>query len=330
MPANCLRRVEQRRLSAGHTGINDPRARAEQYKNIHESIDSLPWASYDLKCNAKRMMSIVDFHTHAFPDSLAERAVPALAKAAAVPAHLDGTLESLLRSMDRADIECAVVASIATKPGQFESILNWSRSIASSRVIPFASVHPADDAAVAHLHEIIANGIRGIKLHPYYQDFDLDEPRMLPLYSTLEELGLIVLCHTGFDMAYPRTRRCDPVKIARVLDRFPDLRFVATHLGAWEDWDEVSKLLIGRPVYLDTAYSIEFSGGERAREMILAHPAEYVLFGSDSPWDDQGRAIMSIRQLGFGAERERLILGLNARRLLGMPGGGSHPPESAN
>ena len=275
-------------------------------------------------------MPIIDFHTHAFPDSLAERAVPALAKAAASPAHLDGTLDSLLRSMDAAGIEKAVVASIATKPSQFEAILSWSCSIASERVVPFASIHPADCAAVAHVHEIFAHGIRGIKLHPYYQDFDLDEARLFPVYAALEELGLVVLCHTGFDMAYPRTRRCDPARIAHVLDRFPNLRFVATHLGAWEDWDEVSNVLIGRPVYLDTAFSIEFSGIERARDMILAHPAEYVLFGSDSPWDDQRHAIRTIRQLGLGTERERLILGHNARRLLGLSGTDRRETQAAN
>ena len=120
-------------------------------------------------------------------------------------------------------------------------------------------------------------------------------------------------------MAYPRTRRCDPVKIARVLDRFPNLRFIATHLGAWEDWDEVSKYLIGRPIYLDTAYSIGCAGIERARALILAHPPEYVLFGSDSPWDDQRESIVSIKRLALGDARERLILGVNALQLLDIP-----------
>jgi uncharacterized protein len=266
-------------------------------------------------------MSVIDFHTHAFPDALARRAVPSLAKAADVHAHLDGRLQSLLQSMDRSNVDAAVVASIATRPGQFQAILAWSRSIASDRIIPFASVHPADSEAVAHVHEIHAYGIRGIKLHPYYQDFDLDDARLFPLYSALEDRGLIVLCHTGFDMAYARTRRCDPARIARLLDRFPRLRFVATHLGAWEDWDEVSTCLIGRPIYFDTAYSIDFSGPERARELILAHPPEYVLFGSDSPWDDQGNAMATLQRLELGVARERLILGQNAARLLGIPSG---------
>ncbi len=264
-------------------------------------------------------MTIVDFHTHAFPDALASRAVPLLAQAAQVEALLDGTIESLLGSMDEASIDVSVVASIATRPGQFDAIMRWSESVASDRIVPFASVHPADRGAVEHVHEIFARGIRGIKLHPYYQQFDLDDPSLFPIYAALEQLGLIVLCHTGFDMAYPRTRRCDPVKIARLLDAFPALRFVATHLGAWQDWDEVAQYLIGKPIYLDTAYSINDCGLARARELILAHPPEYVLFGSDSPWDDQRESIKSVKRLELGEDRERLVLGQNALRLLAMP-----------
>lgn len=264
-------------------------------------------------------MTIVNFHTHAFPDALASRAVPALAKAANVEAFLDGTIESLLSSMDDAGIEVSVVASIATKPGQFEAILRWSESVASDRIVPFASVHPADCAAVEHVREISARGIRGIKLHPYYQGFDLDDPDLFPMYAALEESGLVVLCHTGFDMAYPRTRRCDPVKIAHVLDTFPRLRFVASHLGAWEDWDEVANHLIGKPIYLDTAYSINYCGFERSRELVLAHPPEYVLFGSDSPWGGQRESVVGVKRLDLGEDRERLVLGQNALRLLSMP-----------
>ena len=121
-------------------------------------------------------MQAIDFHTHAFPDTLAERAVPLLeSETENATACLDGKLASLLASMDRAGIVTSVVASIATKPTQWESILRWSASIASSKIIPFASVHPADPEALDHLEQIREAGIRGIKLHPYYQEFDVDE-----------------------------------------------------------------------------------------------------------------------------------------------------------
>lgn len=261
---------------------------------------------------------MIDFHAHAFPDALAERAMPMLEQEGNVKAVLDGKVSSLLRSMDEAGIHASVVASIATRPHQFDSILKWSAEIASDRIIPFPSVHPGDPEAVAHLRLIHEQGFRGVKLHPYYQEFDLDEERLWPLYATLQECGLVLLCHTGFDLAFPRTRKCDPVRIGRVLEAFPRLKFVASHLGAWEDWDEVERHLIGRPIFMDVSYAIDWIGPDRARAFILRHPADYMLFGTDSPWAGQQETIGQVRHMQLGPERERLLFGENAARLLGL------------
>jgi len=263
-------------------------------------------------------MTIIDFHAHAFPDALAERAMPMLEEEGDIKAVLDGKISSLLRSMDQAGIQASVVASIATHPKQFSSILKWSIEIAGERLIPFPSVHPADPEAVEHVRQIQAAGLKGVKLHPYYQEFDLDEERLSPIYATLQDCGLVLLCHTGFDLAFPRIRKCDPVRIQKVRARFSKLKLVAAHLGAWEDYDEVEKHLIGQPVYMDVSYAIDWAGPERARAMILRHPAEYVLFGTDSPWAGQQETVDQVRRLELGAERERLILGENALRLLGQ------------
>jgi predicted TIM-barrel fold metal-dependent hydrolase len=50
--------------------------------------------------------------------------------------------------------------------------------------------------------------------------------------------------------------------------------------------------------------------------MLRAHPAEYVLFGTDSPWDDQTVALQRLRSLDLGRELEDAILSTNASRLL--------------
>ena len=180
------------------------------------------------------MTMIIDAHTHAFPDAIAERAVPHLAQEGHVKAWLDGKVSSLLASMDRVGIAASVVCSIATKPQQFAPILAWSRAIASDRLIPLGSVHPADPEAVAHIRAIGDAGFKGVKLHPYYQDFFADEERMTPLYEAAIDSNLLLVMHTGYDIAFPRIRRADPQKIVTVKERFADLRFVATHMGAWQ------------------------------------------------------------------------------------------------
>ena len=108
---------------------------------------------------------IIDVHTHAFPDAIAERAIPHLEAEGDITAFLDGTIASLLRSMNESEIDSAVVASIATRPGQFDSILRWSLEISSERIVPFPSVHPADARAADQVTEIKRSGLNGVKLH---------------------------------------------------------------------------------------------------------------------------------------------------------------------
>jgi len=259
---------------------------------------------------------IIDFHAHAFPDPVAARAIPALEHAGQVTALLDGRLASLLASMDRAGIAQSVICSIATRPEQFASIISWSKSIRSERLIPFPSFHPAAPDAVEQIAAIRAAGFPGLKMHPYYQEFVLDEERMWPLYEAMAAAGLILVMHTGFDIGFPRERICDPEKIVRVIERVPQLKLVATHLGAWDDWDAVEELLIGRSLYMDISYSLQFLDRERARRMIRNHSAAYVLFGTDSPWADQGGVVGLLKALQLDAAEEKAILGGNAARLL--------------
>jgi predicted TIM-barrel fold metal-dependent hydrolase len=264
-------------------------------------------------------MLVVDFHTHAFPDSLAERAIPQLEQEGGVKAVLDGKVSSLLRSMDDAGIRASVVASIATKPTQFRPILEWSRAIASERIVPFPSLHPDDPAAADQVAAIADAGFLGVKLHPYYQGYLLDEARLDPVYAALERHELLLLSHCGFDIAFPRERRCDPARIRRVLERFPQLKFVAAHLGAWEDWDEVERLLLGQPVLMDLSTTIEWIGFDRAKEFLQRHPQDYLLFGTDSPWISQRAALELVRKMELEPAREQALLGGNAARLLGLP-----------
>jgi len=262
------------------------------------------------------MTCIIDFHTHAFPDLVAARAIPALEEAGHVRACLDGCIDSLLASMDKAGFEKSVICSIATRPEQFAPILSWSQDIRSGRIIPFPSFHPDAPDALKQIATIREAGFCGIKMHPYYQNFVLNEERMWPLYEKIATEGLILVMHTGFDIGFPRERIADPRKIVAVVERVPELKFVATHFGAWDLWDEVEELLIGRPVYLDLSYALHLLPKERARAMALAHPEEYLLFGTDSPWAGQQEVLAEFSALALGAPLEEKILGGNAARLL--------------
>lgn len=262
------------------------------------------------------LTGIIDFHTHAFPDALAQRAVPALAKTGNIVPHSDGTIAGLLSSMDNAGIERSVVCSIATKPGQFESILAWSDAIRSDRIVPLPSLHPEDSDIPGKLRTIRNTGFRGIKMHPYYQDFVLNEKRMFIVYEELVRNDLLVVMHTGFDIAYPRERRADPEKIAHVIRCIPELCLVTTHLGAWDDWEEVQKHIVGKEIYMELSFTFSHLPSETISNILLTHPHTHLLFGSDSPWRDQRASIQELQSLALPPAIEEALLRANALRLL--------------
>jgi predicted TIM-barrel fold metal-dependent hydrolase len=261
---------------------------------------------------------IIDFHTHAFPDELAQRALAKLAKIGNIRPHTDGTIAGLQASMDRAGIDKSVVCSIATKPGQFDSILAWSKAVRSDRIIPLPSLHPKDRAIQQKLRMIRDAGFLGIKMHPYYQDFDVDEERMFGLYEGLVANGLFVVMHTGFDIGYPRIRRADPPKIIHVLENFPKLCLVTTHFGAWDDWDLVQKHLLGKEIFMEVSFTFAYMQPAVFRSFLLAHPNTHILFGSDCPWSDQKTCIQELRSLQLPETLEDDLFGRNACRLLGF------------
>lgn len=262
------------------------------------------------------MSGIIDFHTHAFPDELAATAIPYLEKEGNVKAFLDGTISDLLRSMDRTGIEKSLICSIATRPKQFRSILDWSKSIRTNRIIPLPSVHPKAVNLAEQIRIISEEGFVGIKLHPYYQDFFIDDRKLDDMYASLVEHDLLVVMHTGFDIAFPRMELCDPVRVIKVLDKFPKLKLITTHLGAWDQWDEVRDKLIGKPIYMELSYALDFLEPKTARNMIIDHPSEYLLFGSDSPWSDQQNTLKLLQNLNLEPELFRSITRENADLLL--------------
>ncbi len=259
---------------------------------------------------------IIDFHTHIFPDKVAAAAIPKLEKAGGITAHTNGTRQGLLDSMAQAGVDKSVVCAIATRPEQFEPILNWAAEFADERLIPFPSVHPAAPDCLCQIDRIKEAGFKGIKMHPYYQEFYLDEARLTPIYERISARGLILLLHTGFDLAFPKIRRADPARILQVTEQFPKLKLVASHLGAWCLWDEVRDILCGREIYMDISFALDFLTPAQARNIIINHPADFLLFGSDSPWTDQKATLDLLSRLDLETDLQDKIMGGNASRLL--------------
>jgi hypothetical protein len=267
------------------------------------------------------MTRIIDFHTHAFPDSLALRAMEALSSGAEDwPACHDGTIGGLLRSMDEAGIDSAVVCSIATKPTQERPILEWSKSIASHRIIPFISLHPNGAARDQEdlLDEAVDAGIKGVKFHCMYQNFAADEERVYRMYEAIAERGLIALFHAGFDICWPESDVVSPARLLKVHRRVPNLRMVAAHYGGWRMWEEVAEKLAGEEIYFDTAFTLGQIKDETWDKIWNRHSPDRILFATDSPWMDQKKDLERLREKVGTGEAFNKLASQNASKLLGL------------
>jgi uncharacterized protein len=258
---------------------------------------------------------IIDIHTHAWPDAVAEKAVSSLMSRGTLKASYDGTIAGLLGKMDRSGVDVSVMLPVATKPSQVASINDWAASIATDRIVAFGSMHPDLADAPAEVARMAALGLRGLKLHPEHQAFAPDEPRLAPVYEAAVEHDMTVLFHAGHDELH-ETLRGTPESFATVLDGFPGMRVVLAHLGGYRVWNRVAEVLVGRDVYLDTAYTLGHLPDADFVEIVHAHGAEHVLFGSDGPWTDAAEEIAWLRRLPFSHGVIAAILGENAERLL--------------
>jgi len=259
---------------------------------------------------------VVDFHVHCFPDQLAATAVPALAQRAGIPARLNGTVDDIKKSMKKANISKSVVLSIATKPTQTEKINNWAAEIQDDRIIAFGSIHPDYKEWEDELRRIKELGLKGIKLHPDYQEFFVDEERMFPIYELAFRLGLIILFHAGVDIGLPAPFHCTPDRLLKVVRAFPQGKIIAAHMGGYQYWNEVENLLVGENLYFDTSYSFGWLDEVQGKRIIKNHDYRKILFATDSPWGDQAEEVTKIKGLSLGNKVEDAILSGNAEKLL--------------
>lgn len=272
---------------------------------------------------------IIDFHTHVYPDKIAAKTVEALGRFVNDPPHTDGTIQSLLGSMQTSGVDKSVILPVNTRAGQFDSITRFAKQINETydNLISFGGIHPDDEAPEDKLRYLKENGFMGIKLHPDYTDTFIDDERYIRIISAAKKLGLLVLSHSGKDPAFDVVH-CTPQKGAAMLDRVNELVpsdkafFIFAHLGGTREIKDVEKHLIGRNCYIDISCSFDLGGYSAITDddivnVIKAHGADKILFATDSPWNDQKMYLDRFCSLkGLSDTEKDMILGQNAEKLL--------------
>lgn len=259
-----------------------------------------------------------DAHAHIYPEKIAEKATASVG--AFYDLHMDnmGLPGVLLRQGGGAGIDRFAVCSVATKVEQVRSINSFIESECQKHpeFVGLAAWHQDVTDIEGELDDIERRGLKGIKLHPDFQEFQIDDPKMLPFYRAVHRRGLPILFHTG-------DRRKDfssPRRLARLLEKIPDLTCVAAHLGGFTEWDAARECLKAPNVYVDTSSSIAFIGPERALESVLHFGVDRAMFGTDFPMWRADQELERFFSLGLSEEENRAVLYGNFARLYGLGG----------
>lgn len=259
------------------------------------------------------MSKIIDIHAHVFPEKIAQKAVNQIGGHYSIKMHGKGLVADLLESADKSGVECVVIHSTATKPAQVRIINDFIASNAKGRFIGFGTLHPDMDDIEGEFERIISLGLKGIKLHPDFQGFNADDPKMDRIYSVIGS-RLPLLIHAGdenLDSSSPR-------RLANVLERFPGLTMIAAHLGGYKKWQEAMNCLIGKNLYLDTSSAIRYMDRDFAVTLIKTHGTDKVVFGTDYPSVYHDIELEAFHKLGLSEQEKEDILYNNAAKLLGI------------
>ena len=275
----------------------------------------------DVKINE----GIIDFHTHIFPDRIAEKTISFLAEKAQIQPYIDGTEKGLISAMEKANVALSVALPAITKPSQFDSvnafaeIINEKYAEQGRRIISFGGIHPACEDIYGKMKTLADRGFKGVKIHPDYQDEYIDSENYIKILEAAKEYGLIVVTHTGYDNGFPQLpMKCPPDRLRRALEAVPYEKVVLGHYGGHLVWEDVYKLVTDYNVYFDTAYTLSEIEPELFKRILDKVGADRVLFATDSPWRDMKTEAEILCSYGLGAETENKIFRENAVRLLGV------------
>lgn len=201
----------------------------------------------------------------------------------------------------------------------------------TDKVIGFASVDPGQaDAADTLKRDVQEYGLRGLKLDPALQQFDVaDADKAFPVYQAAQELGIPLLIDCGLSWAPKgRAELARPLALEPAIHAFPELQIVISHF-AWPWVDEaVALALKHRNVHLETSILNSGTPPESLRlaldriglDLLDRSLHAQVVFGSDYPRVDPKRVADGVRRLGLRPRLERKIFNDNAVRLLRLEG----------
>ncbi|MCF8034489.1 MAG: amidohydrolase family protein [Desulfarculaceae bacterium] len=212
--------------------------------------------------------------------------------------HRGGTVDALVSSMERSGTDRCVLLPVTGSKGRIGELNRWAAATAAEhpQVIPFGTLHPSAEPR-RQMAQLLELGLKGVKLHPFIQRIDLDQPEVAAMFRLLAGERLPVLLDTihleGLFEAKPHLRDvlkffgfmgCQPHQIAALARANPDLPIIAAHMGSLYGWPHLGELLALDNVYFDLAYVNGLLEPDAVMEIIRQKGPERVIYGTDAPW----------------------------------------------
>ena len=260
-------------------------------------------------------MRIIDFHTHIYPPAVAAKATESICQFYELSgAGMEGTAEALIQRGKTAGISQFVVLPVAMKPDRVRHINAFiaEEVAAHKEFFGFGSLHAQMENACEEVSWIAESGLKGIKMHPDFQKFDIDDIRLYPAYDRMRSLGLPVLFHMG-DTRYDYSH---PLRLRRLMDQFPGLQVIAAHFGGYSMYETAYEYLKDTDCLLDISSSLMFMEEKTALQYIRRYGAERLVFGSDYPLWNPEQELERFLNLGLEPEEMEQIAWKTACRIL--------------
>ena len=257
---------------------------------------------------------VIDAHCHIYPEKIASKAVDGIGAFYDLKMHEGGTASGLLEKGSKAGVDKFIIFSVATTPKQVKSINEFIAGEVSKhpdKFIGLGTIHPDSEDMKGDIEHLIELGLKGVKIHPDFQKFKLDDHRYLKAYEMCE--GKIpVLIHTG-DKRYDFS---NPNRMKAVLDTFHDVTFIGAHFGGWSIWEQAAEALAGHEnFYVDCSSSFYANTPAVSEKLIRAYGAQRVLFGTDYPMWSAASELEYFFSLDLKDEERELILHKNTEKI---------------
>jgi predicted TIM-barrel fold metal-dependent hydrolase len=187
------------------------------------------------------------------------------------------------------------------------------------RLVPFGSVNPKlpdweeDLRRCAEVHKM-----PGIRLHPNYHGYTLEDPEFAAVTKAATERKLVVQLAVSMEderMMHPmfRTTAVNAKPLLKTVRDLPALKLVLLNAVKNVKGEDLADLTMAGDVYVEIGMQEGVNGVET---LLKSAPVERVLFGSFSPLFYFEAALLKLQESPLAAPQVRAICEANARRLI--------------